>query len=68
MTYSLFHIKGTFGVTIVSTFSVNYQSITLSSTNLVDPPPMGTFFMKHALEAYTGERLDGLCPHNAIKK
>ena len=26
--YSLFHIKGTFGVTIVFYFSVHYQSIT----------------------------------------
>ena len=30
-----------------STFSVHYQSITL--VDLVDPPPMGTFYMKHAL-------------------
>ena len=44
--YSMCHIKGSFGVTIVSTFSVHYPSIT--STHLVDPPPMETIYMAHA--------------------
>ena len=44
LTYSLFHIKGIFGATIVFYFSVHYQSITKHRW-----PPMGTFYMKHAL-------------------
>ena len=45
--YSLFHIKGIFG------FLLLVYTINLSlSTDLVEPPPMGTFYMKHALCIY----------------
>ena len=45
--YSLCHIKSSFGVTIAFYLYTNHRSL---STDLVDPPPMGTFYMKHALE------------------
>ena len=55
--YSLFHIKGIFGVTIV--FLLLVYTIHLSlRTNLVDPPPMGTIYMKHPLSGIPDFNID----------
>ena len=48
--YSLCHIKGTFGGWCINCFLLLVYTINLSlSTDLVDSPPIRTFYMKHTL-------------------